>query len=577
MNDRKLFSQILARVLTLVLLAGLTLSSAPQARAESAEPAPGEEHETVTVTNVDELLAAIAPDTTILLKAGTYDLSTAANYGKESHSPWYRWEKVWSPTGANEAELVIAVVDGLTIQGEGMEETTIAAVPRYENVIHFIGCNDLKVSSLTAGHTTEPGYCSGGVVYLENCSGVTVEQCGLFGCGTVGVDALETVDLSVIGCHIYECSYEAVNLQSCHNVHVEDCEVDHIRSDDGYLPLAVFSAYYSSGLVMQGNRIHDNSLQFLLQLGYTRDALFLTDEVQGNRLASAVFQFDQYGATVDGCTFRDNGTIPDWVQSSGVYASDMNGRLLDDSDFESMELSELDPAAAVTPEPPAAAAEVKPGGSITVSTVDEFLAAIGPDRIINLEGELFDLSSASGYGAFGGEYYFWEDCYDGPQLVIRNVSNLTICSASSDSSHTTLAAIPRYANVLSFRDCDHIQLIGITAGHTKEPGSCAGGVLDFQACSRIEVNSMRLFGCGILGIQASGCSSLAILNTEIYECSQGAASFRETDGIIFRDCEIHHVPSPALVFSECGDKTWNGEPIPGFSGMYDVNGLKTLS
>ena len=26
----------------------------------------------------------------------------------------------------------------------------------------------------------------------------------------------------------------------------------------------------------------------------------------------------------------------------------------------------------------------------------------------------------------------------------------------------------------------------------------SGGVLDFQACSRIEVNSMRLFGCGIL-------------------------------------------------------------------------------
>jgi len=30
------------------------------------------------------------------------------------------------------------------------------------------------------------------------------------------------------------------------------------------------------------------------------------------------------------------------------------------------------------------------------------------------------------------------------------------------------------------------------------------------------------------------------------------------------------VPSPALTFTECTDKTWNSEPIPAQNGSYDV-------
>lgn len=82
---------------------------------------------------------------------------------------------------------------------------------------------------------------------------------------------------------------------------------------------------------------------------------------------------------------------------------------------------------------------------------------------------------------------------------------------------------------------------------------------------------MRLYGCGILGIQASNCSTLSILRTEIYECSQGAAQFFQTDGIVFDSCDIHDVPSPSLTFTECGDKSWNSQPIPALNGIYDLD------
>ena len=48
----------------------------------------------VRVTTVDELLAAIAPDTEIILDAEFYDLSTATGYG-ETGSTYYRGEEVF--------------------------------------------------------------------------------------------------------------------------------------------------------------------------------------------------------------------------------------------------------------------------------------------------------------------------------------------------------------------------------------------------------------------------------------------------------------------------------------------------
>ena len=91
------------------------------------------------------------------------------------------------------------------------------------------------------------------------------------------------------------------------------------------------------------------------------------------------------------------------------------------------------------------------------------------------------------------------------------------------------------------------------------------------------LEGMRLYGCGILGVQAAQCTSLAIRRTEIFECSQGAGQFFQCDGIQFLDCDIHDVPSPAFSFRECGDKLWNGEAFSGLDGMYDVAEDGTLS
>ena len=40
---------------------------------------------------------------------------------------------------------------------------------------------------------------------------------------------------------------------------------------------------------------------------------------------------------------------------------------------------------------------------------------------------------------------------------------------------------------------------------------------------------------------------------------------------------MHDVPSPAFRFTECGDKTWNGEALSGLDSMYDVSEDGTLT
>ena len=572
--NKKSRARVLAAVLALVFLVGCGTAAGPSAA--SIEPEASSDSTKVSddgrpvvrVSTVDEFLEAIAPDTIIELEAGTYSFPEAADYSAVTNSRYYEWMEAYDGWQLN-----ITGVDNLSLRGAGMGETVLSTDPRYADVVHFKNCSNVEISDLTAGHTKLPGFCAGGVLYFEYCEDIAVDSCGLYGCGTIGVWAMESARITVTDSDIYECSYNAVNFSRCRDVTVTGCNVYRhgVRAGEGSA-ISVFAADYCDVVRIFRNSIHDNNVQYLLQLNATKGALFLSNEVTGNRLDTSYFAFQQYSATVDGCSFSGNESRGGWYSGGEgrIYASDAEGNLLDPAALESMTYAEIDPETIAPAKSPAAPTEVAPGETIVVTNVDEFLAAIGPDRIIVLDGKLFDLAAASSYGGLGGEYWYWQESYDGPELVIENVSGLSIQSASTVPDDTVLSATPRYANVLNFRNCSDVFLAGFTAGHTKEPGSCAGGVLYLTGCNNVKIEKMRLYGCGILGIQASDCNTLAVLRTEIYECSQGAGQFFMADGITFNDCDVHDVPSPAFVFTECGDKLWNGEAISGRSGSYNV-------
>ena len=172
----------------------------------------------VEVSTVDELLAAIAPNAVIVLREGEYDLSTAADYGVEELQGWYHWELVYGGSA-----LVVSGVPGLQLIGQG--EVSILARPRYAEVLTFRDCWDLRLESLTLGHTTEAGGCCAGVLNLSNCDTVEVSGCRLFGCGALGLTAYACSAVALRGTRIDSCSDGAVSASGCRDLRLEDCEL----------------------------------------------------------------------------------------------------------------------------------------------------------------------------------------------------------------------------------------------------------------------------------------------------------------------------------------------------------------
>ena len=582
MNYKKSGTRILSAVLAITLLTGCGIAAGPVSKknSETTDAAPDVKGGVVKVKNVDEFLAAIAPDTVIELAEGVYDLSTASNYGEDSGSDYYSWNtEVVAEAHEVDAELIIHDVNGLTIRGAGIEDTTVTAVPRYANVIKFEGCKNITVSDLTAGHTKEPGFCSGGVIFLENCSEINVDSCGLYGCGTIGVNGFGCEKLNITNCDIYECSEGAVDVAYCTEVLVSGCDIHDIGVKSDHAAYILFEVNSGSGFTVYNCKVHNNKAEGLLYANEAENVSFLSNEVTKNVFSSGAFNFIMKGATVDGCSFEDNNCKNWYGAGSNRKASDIDGNIIEADQFTSMKYRDIEPDKVVQRTetvPTGNAKDVPAGTEVEVTTVDEFLEVIGPDRTIVLDGTNFDLTKAKDYGGIGTEFYSWEETYDGPQLVIHDVRNLTIKAKDSNPAATTLEALPRYANVLVFKNCGNVTVEGFTAGHTKEQGACSGGVIYFSECENSRVENMRLYGCGVTGVDAFMCTGVDVINTEIYECSYGAVYFSMTSDINFKNCNIHDVPSPALTFSECKNITWNDQNLEGNELRYDVEHDGTL-
>lgn len=553
---------VLALVFSVLLLAGCGAVTGP----EKSELAPDAnenviaamaqteamEDGSIQVSTVDELLAAIAPGAAIRLEPGVYDLTEAADYGQTSEGRYYSWEEVYDGY-----ELVIAGIEGLKITGSYVE-TTIATQPRYANVLRFVNCSNVSLEAVVVGHTEKQGYCTGGVLYLDSCSDMYIDSCHLYGCGTIGIYTENCKSVYATGCKIYECSYNAVYALSSYAVVLDNCEIH--DCGEGMVQ-SVFTVDSSIGFAVVNSNIYANTALHLIDSRYSLQVSLQGCTIDENVFTEAMFWCDGYSVTVEDCDFGDlnhfayfydrgdgQAKLPP-VNAQGVELTvkDLVGMKQESVSYEG-------PKEAETVE--LEENEVDGLRHVVVETVDEFLAAIGDNTVIALNAELFDLSSASDYGAFGNDNYYWFNMYDGPGLVISGVKNLSIIGNGA-----VISAIPRYANVLGFVNCEGIYLQDFTAGHTEEPGSCAGGVLDFQNCTDVDIIDCHLYGCGILGISTAACSDLYVGNTEIYDCSQGAISLYSTNGAEFVNCDIHDCHSPEISVSDCSNVVYDGESL----------------
>ena len=541
--------------------AGTAESSAPSS---SPSPVPTPEPRSVTVSTVDELLAAIGPNTTITLTEGLYDLSQASDYGVAQEDGYYSWVNSYDGP-----ELVISRVSGLSLVGEG--DVTISAVPRYADVLSFSSCTEICLAGLTLGHTEELGQCVGGVVDLTAVDSAIISQCKLFGCGVIGVRSEDSTGVQVVESEIYDCSYSAAQIYTSFNVVFNNCK---IYDNEALSSLFYFST--SENCAVINCEISGNTSPVVLDVSYSPGIYFAGNIVENNPLNGGMFFISGSDVTVEGCSFSGNGGA--WYSSSPMFGLDgesrrpvdAQGNELSESQLQSMEHFTVEGWQPKTLDSPSLSPSED--GYIHVSNVDEFLAAIGPNNSIYLEDGTYDLSTASSYGGYGSPYYVWKNTgVDGPQLVICNLRGLSITGGGADKA--TISAEPRYAEVLAFDNCRDIELSGFTAGHAQEPGTCAGGVLYFNESSNVKVSGCSLYGCGVWGVTAIDSSDIAVKDTEIYDCSSGDINLSGCRNVSFENCDIHDNGLYRIV-NNCSNSFIDGEPLCSF---YPPNGFQLRS
>lgn len=169
---------------------------------------------------------------------------------------------------------------------------------------------------------------------------------------------------------------------------------------------------------------------------------------------------------------------------------------------------------------------------IHVSTAEEFVNAIASNTTILLaEGE-YNLSEVK-RGPLSTKDKYWNRVYDGQELIIEGVTNLTIQGVSSDCR---IVVESRYANVLTFKSCDNIKIENITAGHTPEKGTCSAGVFSFSSCSDIQITNSHMFGCGSIGLYFDDVKNVNVEDSSIYECTRNIMFMTDSDNITFANC-----------------------------------------
>lgn len=539
-----------------ILLAAVMLAAVFTGCARQEAPA---KENAIRVSTVDEFLEAIGPDREICLQPGTYNLSEAATYGKPTGSLFYRWADVYDGYS-----LELNGVENLTIRGDGVEATKFLANDRWANILQLKKCHNISLSGFTAGHTQiDDSACAGSVLSLQSSEQIQLADVGLFGCGSCGMDVINCRDILLENSHIYSCSDSGMVISDSSDLTVQNCVFTDLG--DSYGGYAVCQVLQGQNVRIQNCTVSGCRTATILVCSESQKVKACELTVSDCQFESG-FQLDS-DLTVDGISFA-NTKVNSWLPWAGGVLRDGSGKVMSE---ESLSAQFPDVKRTIRTEIGQAAIDPvisEKQEQITVSTVDEFLAAIGSNRDIIIKAPLLLLSDATDYGYGWSEYYFWADSYDGPELIIHDVENFSIHASSEDPADQQIHSDPRYANVLTFENCRNLLLSGFTAGHSDGEGSCTGGVLMFRNCQNVLSERCGLFGCGTLGVAAENCVGIQVKNCDIYECSYGGIQMIDCGDIQIGGCAFRDLGGSCYTFWNCENPVIDGEV---FDGNYRGN------
>lgn len=264
---------------------------------------------TVHVSTSEEFLNAIAPNTKLILSAGTYNLTKV---DKEKVSNKYVW---WGKVLDGE-EVIISGVSNLSISGGTDTASALVCVePRFANALNFSGCSNIVVKMLTVGHTLQEAYCTGGVLHFyAGSKNISIASCDLYGCGTYGIVAENVSGINVGNTIIRDCSYGAiccisvssmifeacsiydckefaiVDLCDCNNVSFARCLISNNTSASEWH--SFFSFLRCNSVSVKNCTISKNTMESLVYADGCSNISFTDNLSQNNKMSYGVFAKD---------------------------------------------------------------------------------------------------------------------------------------------------------------------------------------------------------------------------------------------------------------------------------------------
>ncbi|HMO41510.1 MAG TPA: WG repeat-containing protein [Saprospiraceae bacterium] len=176
----------------------------------------------VTVSNVQALSQAIGNDTEITLEDGQYDLGAVTDTTK--------FVSIFGFEGAPDRSIIIHDVRNLHIKARNAGKAQLITPHAFVPVLSIENSYNISLTGLSVGHEVAPGLCEGAVLTTRSVQYLLVDNCDLYGSGTLGLEAYDTGSLMLHNTVVRECTAGILALENCYNALVDNCT---LRDNEG--------------------------------------------------------------------------------------------------------------------------------------------------------------------------------------------------------------------------------------------------------------------------------------------------------------------------------------------------------
>lgn len=171
----------------------------------------------VTVSTVQAMFEAIGNDTEITLEDGIYDMSRVSG-GSE-----YAVIFDFSEYDMEDRTIAIKNVKNLHLRAKNTGKVKLVTTYAFVPVLRIEGGFNISIQGVSMGHDIAPGMCDGSVVDVEGVSLLTINDCDLYGSGTVGLEAMGCSFIRMNNTVIRECTRGLLYLENTSDTRFSKC------------------------------------------------------------------------------------------------------------------------------------------------------------------------------------------------------------------------------------------------------------------------------------------------------------------------------------------------------------------